>query len=100
MDRDHLDEGIQRGRQALGMYQVVDNAAWQTQRVVCNLSAENAQRLRTELGDLMLLVSRGLLTRAAAAPTVAPSRCGSFFSVASKAASASLAMPRSSSIAP
>jgi serine/threonine protein kinase/tetratricopeptide (TPR) repeat protein len=68
MDRDHLDEGLQRGRQALGMYQVVDNPAWQTQRVVCNLSGENAQRLRTELGDLLLLVSRGLLTRAAAAP--------------------------------
>ncbi|HEV3116028.1 MAG TPA: protein kinase [Gemmataceae bacterium] len=66
-DRDHLEEGIRLGREALENYQVLDKPAWQEQQAVRHLSAVNHAKLRAELQDLLLLLSRATLLRAAAA---------------------------------
>jgi len=66
LDRDQLDEGIELGRQALANYQVLGNATWQEQPALRHLSVANQAKLRTELQDLLLLLARANLLRAAA----------------------------------
>jgi serine/threonine protein kinase/tetratricopeptide (TPR) repeat protein len=64
-DRDQLDEGIKLGRQALATYRVLDNPGWHQEPAVHHLSAANQTRLRGELEDLLLLLARATLLRAA-----------------------------------
>jgi serine/threonine protein kinase/Flp pilus assembly protein TadD len=65
MDRDQLDEGLQRGQQALSAYQVLDNPSWQQHPAVRYLSADNETRLRAEMEDLLLLLARAKIQQAA-----------------------------------
>jgi eukaryotic-like serine/threonine-protein kinase len=67
-DRDQLEQGTQMGYQALASYQVLDNPAWQKLPAVRHLSAQNQDKLRAELEDLLLLLSRAALLQAAALP--------------------------------
>ncbi len=66
MDSDQLVEGLEQGQKALGAYAVLDNPEWANQPSVRQLSAANQLKLRSELEDLLLLMSRAALLRAAA----------------------------------
>jgi eukaryotic-like serine/threonine-protein kinase len=66
MDTDQLVEGLKQGQKALGTYAVLDNPEWAKQPAVRQLSAANQTKLRSELEDLLLLMSRATLLRAAA----------------------------------
>jgi len=67
-DRDQLEQGTRMGYQALATYQVLDNPSWQKLPAVHHLSAANQDKLRAELEDLLLLLSRASLLRTAALP--------------------------------
>ncbi len=66
MDTDQLVEGLNQGQKALGTYAVLENPEWAKQPAVRHLSAANQTKLRSELEDLLLLMSRAALLRAAA----------------------------------
>jgi eukaryotic-like serine/threonine-protein kinase len=66
MDTDQLVDGLEQGQKALGTYAVLDNSEWDKQPAVRRLSAANQTKLRSELEDLLLLMSRAALLRAAA----------------------------------
>jgi serine/threonine protein kinase/Flp pilus assembly protein TadD len=58
LDRDQLEEGLKLGQQALAGYQILDNPAWSKQPPVRYLSAAHQAKLRAEMEDLLLLLSR------------------------------------------
>jgi eukaryotic-like serine/threonine-protein kinase len=66
MDRDQLEEGLQRGEQALAAYPVLDDPSeWRRRPAVRYLSAANEARLRADLEDLLLLLARAKVQQAA-----------------------------------
>jgi serine/threonine protein kinase/Tfp pilus assembly protein PilF len=66
MDSDQLDKGLRLGRHALAIYHVLDNSNWEQESAVRRLSEENRVRLRTELEDLLLVMSRATILQSAA----------------------------------
>jgi serine/threonine protein kinase/Flp pilus assembly protein TadD len=56
---DELREGMEAAQRALDRHHVLDNAAWQTAPAVRELPAPERDRLRGEVGELLLLLSRG-----------------------------------------
>jgi serine/threonine protein kinase/lipoprotein NlpI len=51
-------EGVRRGFEALERYRVLDDPRWQERPAVRRLPAEEQERLRGEVGDLLLLLAR------------------------------------------
>ncbi len=67
LDRNQLEEGLKLGRQALETYRVFNDPSWPEQPAVLHLSAPNQAKLRAEMEDLLLLLSRATLLRAVVA---------------------------------
>jgi len=74
MDRDQLEQGIRLGELAPSTYQVLDRPTWQKQPAVRHLSLPPANAPR-DLQDLMLLLSRATLLRAAAVADPSQKKC-------------------------
>jgi serine/threonine protein kinase/Tfp pilus assembly protein PilF len=63
-DRDQLEEGIARGRDALGLYQVVDDPEWRQQTSITLLPEDNRARLMEDAGELLVLMAKATLLEA------------------------------------
>ncbi len=57
-DKTRRDEGVTAARQALGLYGVLDNPAWQNAHAVRRLGSQEVARLRSEVGDMLLAIAR------------------------------------------
>jgi eukaryotic-like serine/threonine-protein kinase len=58
-ERKELDEGVSRGRAALGRYHVLDSQDWRKLPAYRHLPSEDQAKLRDEIGELLFLVARG-----------------------------------------
>lgn len=67
VDRDNLHAGLDECRRVLSRYAVLDNPAWIDQPASALLPAEERERLRQDVGELLLLLARS--TELTATPT-------------------------------
>jgi tetratricopeptide (TPR) repeat protein len=72
-DEEQVQEGRRQGLQALERYQVLKNPQWQELPAVTLLPAEDQERLRRDIGDLLLLLARTELVESSS-PTNQPVR--------------------------
>jgi serine/threonine protein kinase/Flp pilus assembly protein TadD len=70
-DAEQVQEGRRQGLQALEHYQVLNNPRWQELPAVSLLPAEDQERLRRDMGDLLLLLARAELLETSAPSTEA-----------------------------
>jgi tetratricopeptide (TPR) repeat protein len=67
-ERQQREEGMALGRRLLDRYRVLETRSWQEGTNVSALSAEERQRLRADMGELLLLLARSTARQAEAAP--------------------------------
>ena len=63
-DLDQLEDGIERGRAALGYYQVIVHSQWRQLPAVHNLSRDKRERLDADAGELLMLMAKATMLQA------------------------------------
>jgi eukaryotic-like serine/threonine-protein kinase len=63
-DHDQIAQGLKQGHHVLAAYQVLDNPSWAKLPAVSRLSEEDQKKLRAEMEDLLLVMSRATLAQA------------------------------------